>query len=168
MKRVEKLLNLLSISLLALPLLVSATPLTYDFLGAAVISTIPQTTSASPQAKWDPYRFAEGDAQFPDLTMSDEQQKQLFDLMKNQASDRHQIKQAARQAFIRLQRLAIAEHYDHAEARELAHTYGRALAELTLLNIQLASQVHDLLTPVQRQALQNIFENARQGVESKL
>jgi hypothetical protein len=39
---------------------------------------------------------------------------------------------------------------------------------LTLLNMQLASQVRDLLIPVQRQALQNTIDQARHRVEPKL
>jgi Spy/CpxP family protein refolding chaperone len=163
MQKFKSLFTLLCIDLLTLSFSVSATPLTYDALSATDSITIQQTSNVSPQAKWDPYRFAEGKAQFPGLTMSEDQQKQLFALIKNQAGDRRQVEQAARQALIKLQQLAIADNYDHAEAKRLADSYGSALAELTLLNIQLASQVRDLLTAVQLQALQNTMDKVQQG-----
>jgi Spy/CpxP family protein refolding chaperone len=91
--------------------------------------------------------------------MSDKQQARLITLIENQAADRHEIRQTARQALIRLQQLAIEQHYDETQARQLAQTYGNALAELALLDIQVASQIHDMLTPLQREALQNTIEN---------
>jgi Spy/CpxP family protein refolding chaperone len=93
--------------------------------------------------------------------MSAEQQKRLISLMKIRADKRNQISYTARLAIFKLQNLALIESYDEIKARELARIYGGAVAALTLLDIEFASQVRRMLTPQQRQALQSSLRSGR-------
>ncbi|MGD8908848.1 MAG: hypothetical protein PVI92_05825 [Chromatiales bacterium] len=159
MQRADKHRTLLFLAFMILTLPASATPLICDPLGACNEADSRQSSSAPLQGRLNSHRLSNGIERPSSLVMSDKQQARLITLIENQAADRHEIRQTARQALIRLQQLAIEQHYDETQARQLAQTYGNALAELALLDIQVASQIHDMLTPLQREALQNTIEN---------
>lgn len=92
------------------------------------------------------------------LTMTEAQQDRLFELMAEQAPARRIKRRTARKALAALQRLALTDPYDPAAAGRLAQDYSHALAELTLLDVQLASRFRQTLTPQQRKLLENAIE----------
>ncbi|WP_316368480.1 hypothetical protein [Candidatus Thiodiazotropha sp. CDECU1] len=53
-----------------------------------------------------------------------------------------------------LQQLVKADRYDEQEPRRLADDYGHALADLTLLGVELMSQFRETLTESQRKLIE--------------
>ncbi|MES9992400.1 MAG: hypothetical protein ABW098_10635 [Candidatus Thiodiazotropha sp.] len=104
-------------------------------------------------------QLLEGGERQTGITMSMTQRNQLFTLMQQQAEYRREIKQAAYKALQELQQLAVKESFNRPQARQLAENYGKALAELALLDIQLTSRLRNILTPAQRKALQDKINN---------
>jgi Spy/CpxP family protein refolding chaperone len=106
-------------------------------------------------------QLLEGGERQPAITMSITQRNQLFTLMQQQAKYRREIKRTAYKALQKLQQLAVKESFNKPQARQLADNYGKALAELALLDIQLTSRLRNILTPAQRKALQNKIDKSR-------
>ncbi|MES9972219.1 MAG: hypothetical protein ABW092_19470 [Candidatus Thiodiazotropha sp.] len=95
------------------------------------------------------------------FTMTQAQQDRLFTIMYNQAPQRRMNLQKAQKSLQALQQLAKADRYDEKEARRLADDYGRALADLTLLGVELMSQFRMTLTESQRQLIEKAMQERK-------
>jgi Spy/CpxP family protein refolding chaperone len=140
--------NALCLTLLlfvSMTLSVSATPLVCDPL-----------TSCRSLETWQ--NIEEQDSQQRTHNMATEEQEILLDLMRSQAEDRYEIKKKARQALINIQRFAVSDGYDQYTAKELAMIYGKAMAELAYLDIQLAVRFRNILSEKQLKAMQDNIE----------
>jgi Spy/CpxP family protein refolding chaperone len=137
-----KLLSLISIFLVSLTQTVCATPLICDPL-----------TSCSSIETW--HDIEEQIPMQQDHILINEQQEILFNLMKTQAEDRYAIRKTARLALINLQRFVASGSYNQSTAKELAIIYGKAMAELAYLDIQLAVQFRNILSEKQQKSLQD-------------
>ena len=84
------------------------------------------------------------------LDLSEAQQDKVFAIMHAQAPLMRDQAKIAHKAHKELRELAFAEKLDDAKARSLAHTEGRAHAEMALLRTRTAQQIFALLTPEQR------------------
>lgn len=87
------------------------------------------------------------------LELTADQQDRLFALLHAQApQEREQMKTAVK-AREELGRLAAAELFDADRARALAATHAQALAQAALMHAELDAKLRALLTPAQRQQL---------------
>jgi Spy/CpxP family protein refolding chaperone len=84
------------------------------------------------------------------LTLSDEQQDQIFDLLHAQAPQVHRLARTLHKSRAQLRELGLSEQYDEAAARGLIDAASRAEGELALLRTRTDQEVLGLLTPEQR------------------
>ncbi|MGD8913028.1 MAG: hypothetical protein PVI97_02100 [Candidatus Thiodiazotropha sp.] len=133
--------NLTFAILAPLTLSVSATPLVCDPMASC--STID---------KWQDIEIQVPNHQTHD--MSNLQKEILYELIKSQAEDRHEINETVRLTLINLKRLVVSDGYNQSAAKELTRIYGNALAELAYLDIQLAVQYREMLNKSQRKEWQ--------------
>jgi len=87
------------------------------------------------------------------LSLTQEQQDQVFKIFHEQAPAVHEQMKQMRGAHEALANVAAAETFDAARAREAADQEGRAHAQLALLQAQAMARVRALLTPEQRAKL---------------
>lgn len=87
------------------------------------------------------------------LNLSDAQHDQVFELMHGQAKERHSLMRQLRQVQADLRSAAQAPQFDDAKAQALAHEQAKLTAQQLLLDVQLESKIRALLTPEQRQQL---------------
>ncbi|MEW8035757.1 MAG: hypothetical protein AB2817_06755 [Candidatus Thiodiazotropha sp.] len=156
------------IALLPLAQLVIATPINCAPQKFDPTQQAYHCSSTQPREMRVTTRLLEGSERQPTITMSTTQRNQLFTLMQQQAEYRREIKQAAYKALQELQQMAIEENFNQSQARAHAESYGKALAELALLDIQLASHLRNILTPAQRKALQDKIDKGRFWDDPKL
>src|SRR5260221_13957331 len=84
------------------------------------------------------------------LGLSEAQQDQVFKIFHDsRPAVYEQIKQL-RRARLKLGKLAGAERFDSARARQLAHAQGKAMAELALLRVQTMRREREAPTPEHR------------------
>ncbi len=92
------------------------------------------------------------------LGLSEAQQDQVFKIFHDsRPAVYEQIKQL-RRARLELGKLAGAERFDSARARQLADAQGKAMAELALLRVQTMRRVREVLTPEQRERMDQMRE----------
>jgi Spy/CpxP family protein refolding chaperone len=95
-----------------------------------------------------------------ELTLSDEQQDKIFDLLHAQAPQVHRLARTLHKSNAQLRELGYSEQYDEAAARGLIDAAARAQSELALLRIRADHEVLGLLTPGQRkQALADVAKH---------
>jgi hypothetical protein len=128
----------------SMTLSVLATPITCD----------PITSCISTDAWQDINIQEEQGQQLQAHNVSSVQQEILLKLMKSQAEDRYAIRNTARLALKNLQQLAVSNEYNQSTAKELALIYGKAVAQLAYLDIQLAVRFRNKLSEAQLKALQ--------------
>lgn len=87
------------------------------------------------------------------LNLSDAQHDQVFDLMHGQAKERHTLMRQLRQVQTDLRTTAQAAQFDNAKAQALAHEQAKLTAQQLLLEAQLEGKIRALLTPEQKQQL---------------
>ncbi|BAO28308.1 Spy/CpxP family protein refolding chaperone [Sulfuritalea hydrogenivorans] len=152
---------------IALPLAVTA----HGPMGDSSESCPPTPHTGDPMALPPPGRFPvaplPGAMPMPPylhgLELTEAQRDKLFALMHDQApNERDQLKRALR-AMEDLRRLVTADRFDVDKARILAETHGQALAQLALMHAELDARMRTLLTPEQRQQL----DDARTNAESR-
>lgn len=84
------------------------------------------------------------------LSLTDEQQDRIFDIVHEQSPKLRQIARLARRAREQLRELAVSDRYDEAQVKTLAETAARANAEAALLRAQVDHAVVAVLTEEQR------------------
>ena len=99
------------------------------------------------------------------LDLSEAQRDQVFKIFHDQAPALREQAKAARQASQELHQSALSGSFDRARARQLADAQAKALSEMALLRADTMSRVVALLTPEQRQKLQQ--HNERRGQRSQ-
>lgn len=95
-----------------------------------------------------------------DLDLSEAQQDKVFDLMHGQAPQLREKTKAAFKAMEALRKLSASDRYDAAQARTLADTHARALADLVLMQADQDAKLRALLTPEQRKRLDDVAGRA--------
>lgn len=88
------------------------------------------------------------------IELNEAQQDKIFELMHRQAPLLRDQAKAARRAEEELHRLASAEPFSAEKSRTLAQAYGKAQAEMALLRAETEAKVRAILSPAQRQQLQ--------------
>jgi periplasmic protein CpxP/Spy len=97
------------------------------------------------------------------LGLSEAQQDQVFKIFhESRPAVYEQIKQL-RRARQELGKLVTAERFDSARARQLADAQGKAMAELALIRIQTMRRVREVLTPEQREKMDQMRERRGRG-----
>ena len=96
------------------------------------------------------------------LDLTQEQQDQVFKIFHDQAPAVHEQMKQMRAAHESLARLASADTFDAAKAKEAADQEGRAHAQLALIHAQGMAKVRAVLTPEQRAKLDQ-QQQARAG-----
>jgi periplasmic protein CpxP/Spy len=99
------------------------------------------------------------------LDLSEAQRDQVFKILHDQAPAIREQAKAARRAGQELRQAALSGGFDRARARQLADVQAKALSEMALLRADTMSRVVALLTPEQRQKLQQ--HNERRGQRSQ-
>ena len=87
------------------------------------------------------------------LDLSEAQRDQVFRIFHEQAPAVHEQMKQAHSARQELMKLAAAERFDEARARQAADLQAKALSSLALLRAQSMHRVREILTPEQRQRL---------------
>lgn len=96
------------------------------------------------------------------LNLTEAQRDQVFKIFHDQAPVVREHMSAARRASQELRQAAASPSFDRARARQLADAQARALAEVSYLRADSMSKVVALLTPEQREKLQQLRERAPQ------
>jgi Spy/CpxP family protein refolding chaperone len=159
MAKQSRILIPIATNLFSIVLLFSTALLTCDSAASRDTPNITQSTHVSMITNDIP---TSGSARGVDQVMSPGQQEWLFALMQKQATDRHAIKLTAGMALASLQQLAMTDDYDRLQVEKIAQTFGTAMAQLSLLNFQLTSQLRLVLTPDQLKALQENLDKNQQ------
>jgi Spy/CpxP family protein refolding chaperone len=98
------------------------------------------------------------------LDLTEAQRDQVFKIFHEQAPVMREHAKALRDASRALRAAAISPNFDRARARTLADTQAKAMAELAFLRADAMSRVVALLTPEQREKLQQQRERgSRRG-----
>lgn len=84
------------------------------------------------------------------LTLSDEQQDRIFDLLHEQAPRVRQLARAAHKSHEQLHELGLSDKYDEAAAQALVDAATKAESELALIHTRTDHAIVALLTPEQR------------------
>jgi len=87
------------------------------------------------------------------LGLSEAQQDQVFKIFHESRPAAYEQRKQLRRARQELRKLLGAERFDSARARQLADAQGKAMAELALIRVQTMRRVRDVLTPEQREKM---------------
>jgi periplasmic protein CpxP/Spy len=87
------------------------------------------------------------------LDLSDAQRDQVFKIFHEQAPAAHEQMKQMHSARQELMKLAAADRFDEARARQAADLQAKALSALALQRAQTMHRVREILTPEQRQRL---------------
>ena len=93
------------------------------------------------------------------LDLSDAQRDQVFKIFHEQAPAAHEQMKQVHSARQELMKLAAADRFDEARARQVADLQAKALSALALLRAQTMHRVREILTPEQRQRLDERTEH---------
>ena len=94
------------------------------------------------------------------LDLSQAQRDQVFRIFHEQAPVMREHANAAREAGRALRQAATSPSFDRARARTLADQQAKAMAEMAFLRADAMSRVVAILTPEQRQKLQELRERS--------
>lgn len=92
------------------------------------------------------------------LDLSEAQRDQVFRIFHEQAPAVHEQMKQVHSARQELMKLAAADRFDEARARQAADVQAKALSALALLRAQTMHRVREVLTPEQRQRLDERME----------
>ena len=92
------------------------------------------------------------------LNLSEAQQDQVFKIFHEQAPAAHEQMKQMHSARQELMKLAAADRFDEARARQAADAQAKALSALALQRAQTMHRVREILTPEQRQRLDERME----------
>jgi len=98
------------------------------------------------------------------LDLSEAQRDQVFKIFHEQAPAAHEQMKQVHSARQELMKLAAADRFDEARARQVADLQAKALSALALARAQTMHRVREILTPEQRQRLDERME--RRGPRS--
>src|SRR5207302_9147588 len=87
------------------------------------------------------------------LNLTDAQRDQVFKIFHDQEPAVHEQMKQVRAAREELTKLATADRFDEARARQLADAQAKALSNLAVIRAQSMYRVREVLTPEQRQKL---------------
>jgi len=87
------------------------------------------------------------------LNLTEAQRDQVFKIHHDQASAVHEQMKVVERSRQDLRQLAMADRFDEARARQIADTQAKALANLAVMRAQTMARVREILTPEQRQQL---------------
>jgi Spy/CpxP family protein refolding chaperone len=97
------------------------------------------------------------------LNLTEAQRDQVFKIFHDQAPAMHEQMKQVHRSRGELRQLAMAERFDEGRARQLADTQAKALAALAVMRAQTMARVREILTPEQRQRLQQMREQRERG-----
>lgn len=92
------------------------------------------------------------------LDLSEAQRDQVFKIFHEQAPSAHEQMKQVQSARQELMKLAAADRFDEARARQAADVQAKALSALALQRAQTMHRVREILTPEQRQRLDERME----------
>ena len=97
------------------------------------------------------------------LGLTDAQKDQIFKIRHDSVPPmREQMKQVQK-ARLELRQLAMADKFDEAKARQLADQQAKAMASMALMRAQTANRVRQVLTPEQRQKMDEMRDRGPIG-----
>jgi protein CpxP len=99
-------------------------------------------------------RHGGGERWLRGLDLTEAQRDQVFKIFHEQAPVLREHAQAAREASRELRAAATSPNFDRARVRELADAQAKAMAEMAFLRAEAMSRVVAILTPEQRQKLE--------------
>ncbi|TAK50872.1 MAG: periplasmic heavy metal sensor [Gammaproteobacteria bacterium] len=102
------------------------------------------------------------------LDLSDAQRDQVRELMRSQSETMRARAEAHRKTHDELRQLPMSEDYSEAKLKALAEASGKAAAEMAELRARTARQLHQLLTPEQRQQLGKMSEQRTEWREERM
>ncbi len=102
------------------------------------------------------------------LDLSDAQRDQVRELMRSQSETMRTRAEAHRKTHDELRQLPMSEDYSEAKVKALAEASGKAAAEMAELRARTARQLHQILTPEQRQQLAKQSEQRMEGREERM
>ena len=109
------------------------------------------------------HRGGERMRQMEMLGLTDAQKDQIFKIRHDSVpAMREQMKQV-RKAGLELRQLAMADKFDEAKARQLADQQAKAMSNMALMRAQTANRVRQVLTPEQRQKMDQMREHRGRG-----
>jgi len=97
------------------------------------------------------------------LNLTEAQRDQVFKIFHDQAPAMHEQMKQVHRSREDLRQLALAERFDEGRARQLADTQAKALAALAVMRAQTMARVREILTPEQRQRLEQMREQRERG-----
>ena len=121
---------------------------------AALCACLLAAPAALAQALPPPHGPEAGPPFLRGLALSEEQQDRVFAILHEQAPKRRALGRAERKAGDALRELARAPQLDEARAAASAQALGQAIADQELLRLQIGARLKALLTPDQRQQLE--------------
>src|SRR2546421_10956245 len=119
--------------------------------------------SAQPMSGGDMERRGHG-MQLRALGLSEAQRDQVFKIFHESRPAAYEQMKQARRAREELAKLVAAERFDSSRARQLADAQGKAMAELALLRVQTMRRVREVLTPEQREKMDQMHERRGGGM----
>ena len=87
------------------------------------------------------------------LNLTEAQRDQVFKIHHEQEPAMHEQMKKVQRSREDLRQLAMADRFDEARARQIADTQAKALANLAVMRAQTMSRIREILTPEQRQRL---------------
>jgi Spy/CpxP family protein refolding chaperone len=97
------------------------------------------------------------------LNLTEVQRDQVFKIFHDQSPAMHEQMKQVHRSREELRQLALAERFDEGRARQIADTQAKALAALAVMRAQTTARVREILTPEQRQRLQQMREQRERG-----
>jgi len=95
------------------------------------------------------------------LGLTEAQKDQIFKIRHDSVpAMREQMKQVHK-AGLELRQLAMADKFDEAKARQLADQQAKAMSNMAVMRAQTANRVRQVLTPEQRQKMDQMREHRR-------
>jgi Spy/CpxP family protein refolding chaperone len=93
------------------------------------------------------------------LGLTEAQRDQVFKIFHDQAPAVHEQMKQVRLTREELRGLAMADRFDEGRARQLADAQAKALAALAVMRAQTMARVREILTPEQRQRMDQMREH---------
>jgi Spy/CpxP family protein refolding chaperone len=97
------------------------------------------------------------------LNLTEAQRDQVFKIYHEQAPAVHEQMKQVQRSRQDLRQLAMADRFDEGRAKQIADTQAKALAALAVMRAQTMARVREILTPEQRQRLDQGRERRAQG-----
>ena len=97
------------------------------------------------------------------LNLTEAQRDQVFKIHHEQEPAVHEQMKQVQRSRQDLRQLAMADRFDEARARQIADTQAKALANLAVMRAQTMSRIREILTPEQRQRLDQQGRERGQG-----